>query len=301
MSGVGGRTVRAAAAAKLNLYLHVLGRRDDGYHELDSLIAFTGAHDVVSVTPAAGFSLTVEGPFAAPLLLEGPAGNLVSRAASLLADSLGRAPDVAITLTKNLPVASGIGGGSADAAATLRALAVLWDLAPDDPRPAALAPRLGADVPVCLFGRTAYFGGAGERVEAAPALPDAWLVLANPGVPVPTRDVFAARRGGWSAPARLERAPADAAELALMLRERGNDLQAPAQEVAPAVAEVLAALDVTPGCLLSRMSGSGATCFGLYADAEAAAAAARLLARVRPAWWVQAAALLPDVTGVEEG
>ncbi|HYC05136.1 MAG TPA: 4-(cytidine 5'-diphospho)-2-C-methyl-D-erythritol kinase [Azospirillaceae bacterium] len=293
--------VRAAAAAKLNLYLHALGRRPDGYHELDSLVGFASAHDLVEVAPADRFSLSIQGPFSGPLLFADPAENLVWRAAHALAEALGRPPHAAVTLTKNLPVASGIGGGSADAAAALRALAVLWDLPPDDPRPAAIAPTLGADVPVCLLSRTSYFGGAGERVAPAPELPETWLVLVNPGIHVMTRDVFAARTGPWSAAARLERAPDDVADLARMLAARGNDLQAPALSVAPVIGAALAALDVAPGCLLSRMSGSGATCFGLFRDADHAVAAAQLIARVRPDWWVKPAALLADVSGVEIG
>ncbi|WP_114394866.1 4-(cytidine 5'-diphospho)-2-C-methyl-D-erythritol kinase [Oleisolibacter albus] len=289
-------TVRVAAPAKLNLYLHVLGRRPDGYHLLDSLVAFAGIHDILSVRPADGFSLEITGPFAALLLAEDPAGNLVARAARGLAAALGRDPHVAITLDKRLPVAGGIGGGSADAAATLRALALLWGLAADDPRPLQVAPTLGADVPVCLFGRTAYFAGAGEVVEPAPALPaDLAVLLVNPGVGLNTRAVFQARQGGWRAAGRLERAPRDGADLTAMLRERHNDLMPPALALAPVVGEVVDALAAAPGCRLARMSGSGATCFGLFASlAEAEAAAGRLGAE-HPGWWVAAAPFVADV------
>lgn len=288
-------SVTAAAAAKLNLYLHALGKRADGYHELDSLVVFSSAHDVVRVTPADGFSLTIDGPFAGPLNQEASADNLVSRAALGLAQALGRAPDVAVTLTKNLPVASGIGGGSADAAATLTALARLWGLAADDQRLLTLAPRLGADVPVCVFGRTAYFGGAGEQVVAGPRLPDAGLLLVNPGVHMPTKDVFAARSGGWSAPGRFDRTPVDLPDLVHLLRQRHNDLQAPALSLSPKIGDVLGALDASPGCLWSRMSGSGATCIGIYASQEQAELAALLIARVRPEWWVMPSHLLHEV------
>lgn len=288
-------TVTAAAAAKLNLYLHALGKRPDGYHELDSLVVFASAGDVITVTPADGFSLTIDGPFGAPLMAEASGDNLVSRAAHRLAEAVGRRPDVAVRLTKNLPVASGIGGGSADAAATLRALARLWDLADDDPRLLAVAPRLGADVPVCLFGRTAYFGGAGEQVVPGPVLPDAGLLLVNPGVHMPTKDVFAARQGAWSQAGRLDRDPLDVEDLAHLLRRRHNDLGAAAQSLSPVIGDVLAALDASPGCLWSRMSGSGATCIGLYASPARAELAAELIARVRPDWWVMPAALLHEV------
>ncbi len=280
-----------AAPAKLNLYLHVLGRRADGYHELDSLVAFAGVGDRLTVAPAAGGPhLTITGPFAAPLAAEDPAGNLVTRAAVALAERLGRSPAVRIVLEKNLPVASGIGGGSADAAACLRALARLWGLPTGHPDLHELGARLGADVPVCLAGRPAYFGGVGDRLDPAPALPEVHVVLVNPGVPVPTPAVFRARQGDFSPSARFAHAPSDAAELAAVLAERRNDLTAPALSVAPAIATVLEALSATPGCLLARLSGSGATCFGLYATtAEADGAAARL---ARPGWWVHAGRLL---------
>ncbi|WP_448189140.1 4-(cytidine 5'-diphospho)-2-C-methyl-D-erythritol kinase [Azospirillum sp. sgz301742] len=280
-----------AAPAKLNLYLHVLGRRADGFHELDSLVAFADVGDRLTVSPAAdGPHLTITGPFAGPLIAEAPQSNLVTRAALALAERCGRTATVRIALEKNLPVASGIGGGSADAAACLRALARLWGLPADHPDLHAVGAGLGADVPVCLAGRPAYFGGIGDRLDPAPALPETHAVLVNPGVPVPTPAVFKARQGGFSPAARFGQAPADAAELAALLARRRNDLTEPALTVAPVIADVLAALEATPGCRLARLSGSGATCFGLYATAgDADAAAARL---ARPGWWVRAARLL---------
>ncbi|ACJ00543.1 4-(cytidine 5'-diphospho)-2-C-methyl-D-erythritol kinase [Rhodospirillum centenum] len=291
--------VRAAAPAKLNLYLHVLGRRPDGYHLLDSLVVFAGLCDVVEVAPAETFRLCIDGPFAAPLRAEDPERNLVTRACRRLAEAVGRAPDVAVTLHKRLPVAGGIGGGSSDAAAALRALAALWGLDPDDPRPAAVAPGLGADVPVCLHGRSAYFGGIGDVIDPAPALPPVWLVLVNPGIGLGTKEVFGARRDGFSTAGRLERAPADLSDFVTMLEERGNDLMAPAIALAPVVAEVLDALRGTAGCRLARMSGSGATCFGLFGSETDARAAAAGLRAARPGWWAEAAPLLPQVPAVE--
>lgn len=291
--------IRAAAAAKLNLYLHVLGRNADGYHRLDSLVAFASVHDVVEVAPSDYFSLSIQGPFALPLLMEDTDKNLVARAVKALAAELGRAPDVAVTLVKNLPVASGIGGGSADAAAALRAVAALWELPDDHPALATVAPKLGADVPVCLAGRTAYFAETGTVLTPAPDLPEGWVVLVNPGVGLHTAKVFGARTGAYSNPDRLDPMPADMVELAQALQQRRNDLTLAAQGLCPGVAEVLAALDATPGSLLARMSGSGATCFGLYADAESAVLAAQLIARARPQWWVQAAGLVNDVSGVQ--
>lgn len=283
------------APAKLNLYLHVVGRRADGYHELDSLAAFADVADTITVEPAAGDtpSLALSGPFAAALADEDPAGNLVVRAAVRLAGALGRPAAVHITLDKVLPVASGIGGGSADAAATLRALARMWNVPVNDRRLYDTAAALGADIPVCLAGQSRYMGGIGERLDPAPMLPETHAVLVNPGVPVATPAVFRLRNGAFSAPARFAEAPRDAVRLAALLAERHNDLTPPALQVAPAIGAVLEALAGTDGCLLSRLSGSGATCFGLYASAFEAAAAAEALAAARPGWWVKAAGLLP--------
>ncbi|MCA8931775.1 MAG: 4-(cytidine 5'-diphospho)-2-C-methyl-D-erythritol kinase, partial [Rhodospirillaceae bacterium] len=216
--------------------------------------------------------------------------NLVLRAAVALAERLGRPPAVQVALTKRLPVASGIGGGSADAAAVLRALGRLWDVSEADL--AAVAPGLGADVPVCLASRTRAVSGIGEVVEAAPALPPAGVVLANPGVALETPPVFKARTGPFSAADPLTAAPADAAALADALKRRRNDLAEPACRLCPVIAEVLEALAADRRCLLARMSGSGATCFGLYADAAIAAEAAKALRATHAGWWVAEAALL---------
>ncbi len=283
--------VRRAAPAKLNLYLHVLGRREDGYHLLDSLVAFADVGDEVTVRPAPELTLTVAGPFA-PSLTGSPADNLVWRAALALAQRAACPPAVAIELQKNLPVASGIGGGSSDAAATLSALAELWDLDLTAPRFAGLAASLGADVPVCLYGRTAWLGGIGEALAPAPALPPVSVVLANPGVAVATPAVFKARRGAFSAAARVEASPPDAMALASLLANRRNDLTEAAISVVPGIAKVLAALGSLEGALLARMCGSGATCYALFADDAAARASAARLGAAHPDWWVTAARLI---------
>lgn len=282
--------VRRAAPAKLNLYLHVTGRRDDGYHLLDSLVAFADVADVVTAADAEDLTLCISGPFAAALAEEGET-NLVWRAASALAERAGILARVALTLEKNLPVASGIGGGSSDAAATLHALAELWHLDLREQRFAGLPESLGADVPVCLLGRTAWLAGIGERVSPAPALPDCAVVLANPGIAVATPAVFKARTGAFSSPARFD-APRDVAGLVAALAERRNDLTDAAISLAPDVAEVIRALASEPGALLARMSGSGATCFALFAGLAAARAAAARLAAARPRWWVAAGRLI---------
>ena len=284
--------VRRAAPAKLNLYLHVLGRRDDGYHLLDSLVAFADIADLVTAHPAERLSLEITGPFASALQGGGATENLVWRAAVALAARAGIEPKAALTLEKNLPVASGIGGGSSDAAAALKALGELWRLDLGERKFQGLAQSLGADVPVCLFGETAWLGGIGEQVAPAPPLPRCAVVLVNPGVSLATPAVFKARTGPFSEPARFETAPADAETLARLLATRRNDLTPPAVAITPAISNVLRALEAEAGVLIARMSGSGATCFALFAEPDAAQAAARRLRAARPAWWVAAGSLL---------
>ena len=283
---VAAAAIAEPAPAKINLYLHVVGRRGDGYHLLDSLVVFADDGDVVDVAPSGDLRFAVTGPFAA----EVPAGddNLVVRAARALAAAAGRPPAASIQLDKRLPVASGIGGGSADAAAVLRALVRLWDVRIGEAALAKLALALGADVPMCLHRRPLFVGGIGEEITAAPALPACGLVLVNPRVPLPTPAVFKARTGAFSAPARFAATPADAAALAGLLAERGNDLATAAMGLLPAVGHALAALATAPGVLLARMSGSGATCFGVCADRAAATTAAAALAVNHPDWWVSA-------------
>ncbi len=280
----------AFAPAKVNLYLHVTGRRDNSYHTLDSLIAFAGVGDDVAVSSADDLSLTIDGPRAGGV----PTGaeNLVLRAAVALAEVAGIAPRAAIRLTKRLPAAAGIGGGSTDAAAALLALDRLWGLDLAAPELRSVGLSLGADVPVCLAGRPCFVGGIGEALDPVPPLPACWMVLANPGVATPTAPVFAARRGPFSVADRFAESPRDAAALAALLASRRNDLEAPARELVPAIGDVLAALGAQPGALLARMSGSGATCFALFAGASAARAGAAALAMEHPRWWIAPAPLL---------
>ena len=268
------------ARAKVNLYLRVTGRRADGYHLLDSLAVFADAKDIVTAGHAEDLTLDIRG--AEAVALSGEPDNLVLRAARALAEATGRAPKAAITLTKLLPVASGIGGGSADAAAALRVLDALWETGLDHAALEAIAAQLGADVPVCIASRPARMMGVGEILSAAPELPACGLLLANPRIALPTPQVFRARRGDFSPPAEMPARLADAAAVADWLRPLGNDLQDAALSLCAAIAEVLSAIAAQPGCLLARMSGSGATCFGLFATPAQAQAAAKAL----PAdWW----------------
>ena len=274
------------ARAKINLYLHVVGRRSDGYHLLDSLVVFAETGDAIAVAPADDLSLTIDGPFAGKLAADDD--NLVLRAARGLRDLAGVSAGAAITLTKNLPVASGIGGGSADAAATLEALIALWRIGPDRTALERLALSLGADVPVCLAGKASFMGGVGEEIVPTEEMPPAHLLLVNPGVATPTPAVFKARRGGFSGAGRWAVAPSDVMDMAAALRTRTNDLTDAAISVTPEIRDVLAAIEGTERCLLARLSGSGATCFGLYAIAADAEKARKAVLAAHPGWWTVA-------------
>jgi 4-diphosphocytidyl-2-C-methyl-D-erythritol kinase len=256
------------ARAKLNLALHVRARRPDGYHAIETLFAFVEHGDVLRVGAAEAQNMRVTGPFAEALAGEGD--NLVTRAAAHFREAFGGGAH-AIELEKHLPVSSGIGGGSADAAATLRALARLNGIAVDDRRLFEIAGVLGSDVPACLLGRTAMGWGRGEQLEPVPGMPGMPVLLVNPGVAVSTAEVF--RR--WDG---VDRGPLGADPLA-----GRNDLEAPARAIAPVIGDVLAALAAQSGTVLVRMSGSGATCFALFATPAACALAAKRVAR--PGWW----------------
>ncbi len=264
------------APAKINLSLHVIGQRPDGYHLLDSLVVFADFGDRISARPFKGLSLSITGPEGAQL--SAGADNLVLRAARLMG-----AHDLALTLEKRLPVSSGIGGGSSDAAACLRLLSRrLGTALPDGKRVLAL----GADVPVCLVPQACRMQGIGEKITAVPALPPLWMVLANPRREVSTAHVFAALAGRENAP--MPAALPDwrnASGFCDWLSKQRNDLEAPAIQTCPVIGQVLDVLGATEGCALARMSGSGATCFGVYGDAAAAQAAAAAIRRAFPDWW----------------
>jgi 4-diphosphocytidyl-2-C-methyl-D-erythritol kinase len=282
--------LREPARAKVNLFLHVTGKRADGYHLLDSLAVFPAVGDALVAEPADDVSLTLTGRFGATLAAE--PDNLVLRAARALAERCRVNTGAALLLDKQLPIASGIGGGSADAAAALRLLSRLWSIDPGPDALIELAAALGADVPVCLLSEPARMQGIGEILVDAPSLPDCGMVLINPGVAVSTPDIFRARSDGFSAIADLPRGWSDATGMAATLAGTRNDLEPPAMSLCPEIPEVLQALRTDPHCLLARMSGSGATCFGLFADATSAEQAAARLQR--PGWWVWGGAMLGD-------
>lgn len=282
------------APAKVNLTLRVLGRRDDGYHEIESLVAFASIGDRVSFIRGDALKLVVRGPNAAAVG-EGD-DNLVLKAARSLAVQRGDIVLGAFQLDKRLPVAAGLGGGSADAAAALRLLARANVMARDDPYLHAAARATGADVPVCLDPRPRIMRGIGELLSAPLTLPPLPAVLVNPGVAVATKEVFSAWKGSAAAPSILldlavigQSAGRD--QLLDVLAAQSNDLERPAIALAPPIAEVLAALRGLAGCRLARMSGSGATCFALFGVIAEARAAAKVLRAEQPQWWVRATTL----------
>ncbi|MGV2107623.1 4-(cytidine 5'-diphospho)-2-C-methyl-D-erythritol kinase [Agrobacterium vitis] len=282
---------REIAAAKINLALHVTGRRDDGYHLLDTLVTFAEHGDVITVETARQDEFTLSGRFAGQLQSEDPAGNLVIRARDLLRTAtLAKglpAPPVAISLQKNLPIASGIGGGSADAAATLRALQRLWESHLEPAALEDLALKLGADVPMCLASTSLRATGIGEALTPLPALPRFGLLLGNPLQAVSTPAIFKAMTRRDNPPIGPLPPLAKQALWTEALRRLRNDLQPAAETLCPHIAELSRMIEAT-GALVTRMSGSGATCFGLYPTYDAAFAAEKLLLTARPDWYFQA-------------
>ncbi len=299
------------APAKINLYLHITGVREGGLHELSSLVVFADISDRVTALATSDNTLTLnlDGPFGGDL--SAGEDNLVLKAARLLAERAGMPAGGRLTLEKNLPVASGIGGGSADAAATLRALVGAWGL--DDGKNGDavttlttlwgglehlhldLAAQLGADVPVCLRANPQMVAGIGERLSPAPALAPLWVVLANPLQAVSTAGVFEdfQQSGvGFSTARPLSQSMDNIGQLVRELAARQNDLEAPATRLEPAARAVLSRLEALDGQLLSRMSGSGATGFALFDGEAGASRAATELAGLEPRWWVVAAAVL---------
>ncbi len=286
------RTLTIFAPAKVNLYLHVTGRLENGYHTLDSLAAFADIGDSIAISPAPEFSFGVEGPCAAAF---GPkerdaspdSSNLAVQAVWAFSRAAQKIPNLRVTLTKNLPLASGLGGGSADAAAVIWGLAEWWNIPRKAPWLHGLAARLGADIPVCLDCTPARMRGIGDILDPVPALPEIPVVLAHPGKPCRTAEVFSRFTGNFREPAALPEHWEDIDTLVAFLKDRDNDLLPAALQAAPAIGDVLDDLGGRKGCLLARMSGSGSACFGLFADEKHARKAAKAIARDNPGWWVK--------------
>lgn len=297
-AGIGQPALEEIARAKVNLTLRVIGRRADGYHDLESVVAFADCADRLSLSPAADLTLTATGPGAQDC---GEAGdNLVTKAARLLGEQVAGMTSGTFALDKHLPVAAGIGGGSADAAAALRLLARANQLELDDPRLLDAARLTGADVPVCLQSRACVMTGIGDNLLPL-ELPRLPCVMVNPRVPVATKDVFqklGLRNGQLRVgPADVLKAPswpdggASVVDWIAAVAAGTNDLEAPALKVEPVIGDVLTALRDAEGVRLARMSGSGATCFALFDDDADARRAAEAIATAHPEWWVHAGAL----------
>ncbi|MEO1014742.1 MAG: 4-(cytidine 5'-diphospho)-2-C-methyl-D-erythritol kinase [Pseudomonadota bacterium] len=281
------------APAKINLYLHVGPLRADGLHDLASLFVFADVGDVITARPASDLSLDVTGPFAGPLLGEDLSRNLVLRAARALRAETGVEAGAALTLDKRLPIAAGIGGGSADAAAALRALVRLWKVDLSDDALSRLAFRLGADVPACLAAAPVYVTGAGEIITTGPILPPLWVCLVNPLTPTPTGPIFRAfdsANPNPPTPFLTRPASPDAAAFNFAMDASRNDLEPHAVVRAPIVSDVISYLKSRPGARSARMSGSGATCFALFSSREAATRAARAARAF--GWWSASARIL---------
>src|SRR5260221_2702353 len=288
------------AYAKINLALHVTGQRADGYHLIETLVVFADYADVVSAGPSdeGRMRLSVRGPFAEPLGQSTPqGGNLALRAASelLRASGKAKAPATTLTLTKRIPIAAGLGGGSADAAAVLRLLNRYWKLDLDSGALAAIALKLGADVPMCLAATPLIASGIGEVITPVAGLPTMPIVLAHPGVPVPTAAGFAklAKKDGSPLPAPPKRF-GSLLDVLYWLRQARNDLAEPAAGVNPAAAAAAKALISDPECLFARMSGSGAAAVGIFATMAAAERAADRLRADKPQWWITPAITRPS-------
>lgn len=280
--------MRLFAPAKLNLYLHVTGRRADGFHLLDSAVVFVNVGDELELEDANALTLEVTGSCAQKLTHEVPENNLVFKAARLLQAHYGVQRGAHMRLHKNLPVGSGIGGGSSDAAAALRGLVMLWDIDAGEGDLHDIARRLGSDVPACLRARTLRMEGVGDQITP---LQDAqWpehFLLVNPMLPVLTADVYRALAGRFTPSGIVNWDALDNSSLLLQLQRYRNDLAAPAQELCPAITQVLQVIEQQGGCLLARMSGSGATCFGIFETAAQAQQAERILRSQQPDWWVK--------------
>lgn len=266
--------INELARAKINLCLHVIGQRDDGYHLLDSIVVFANIGDQITVKPSDGFSLKINGPFAHGL--SSGDDNLVLQAARVFAKDCKGA---AITLTKNLPVASGIGGGSADAGATLRAMARMTGA----PLPSDAGLSLGADVPVCLQSIPCRMEGIGDQITPLKCFPNQWAVLVCPTVKIATPDIFGALKAKENTPIGQMR---DQEPIGQFLRRQRNDLEKPSLAAAKEIGDCLDQIN-RQGSFLTRMSGSGATCFGLFETRQASEKAAQTLADSNPDWWIK--------------
>lgn len=280
------------APAKINLYLHVTGRLDNGYHTLDSLIAFADIGDQIIIEPATDFKLSIDGPYAGAFNAKerdaSPhSSNLLVQAVWSIAQAAQKVPNVHISLTKNLPLASGLGGGSADAAAAIWGLLEWWEISNQASYLPGLMARLGADIPVCLHCRPTRVRGIGDVLDPVPLLDEIPVILINPGKPCPTAEVFMHYAHDFKEPIPLPDDLEDFSTLVEFLRFQDNDLSRSACEIVPEIKSIIEALQGQDGCALARLSGAGATCFGLFKSEKDAQKAAREISANNPDWWVR--------------
>lgn len=292
MSKATPKTLTIFAPAKLNLFLHITKRLSNGYHALDSLVAFADIGDIITIESAPSFSFHVKGPFAdsfkeeeCSAFLNGE--NLVIKAARSLSQVADHSLNIKITLTKNLPLSSGLGGGSSDAAATIWGLQELWNLPHDADYIIPLMTKLGADVPVCLNCRPTIMQGVGDILLPAPTMPEIPLLLINPMISCATQDIFLHHNGTFKKKTSLPKSFNSVFDLAETLRTLENDLFEPALNLIPKIGNVINALNAQEHCLFSRMSGSGASCFGLFETIEHAENTAEKISAENPDWWVK--------------
>ena len=277
------KDLKIIAPAKVNLFLHVTGKRKDGYHLLQSLVTFANYGDNLTITPAEHFSITIDNPFTA--LDE--ENNLVTRAANTLAQTLQKDLDCNIHLTKKIPIGAGLGGGSADAATTIKGLLQYWNESISGSQLDEILVSLGADVPICYQNQSAIIQGIGEEIIPLPSLPDLPTLLVYPNKFCPTIDIFKTYEKDFSSPIPIPEKFTVKEDLYDFLKQQTNDLTQAACHQIPTIKDVLTLINKQQGCALSRMSGSGSSCFGLFDNVENSQAAALSIQKENPDWWVQ--------------
>jgi 4-diphosphocytidyl-2-C-methyl-D-erythritol kinase len=290
------KTLNIFSPAKINLYLHVTGRRNDGYHEIDSLISFADIGDTITIEQDSEFRFIIDGPFAKAFNSKETdaspdSANITVKAAWAMARAAQKKPEFKITLTKNLPLASGIGGGSGNAAAVIRGLCDWWGVPRNETFVQKICAGLGADVPVCFAGNNTFIHGIGDVLTPAPVMPEIPIVLVNPMRACSTKNVFMNYTGGFRNQLPRPENIQTFEKLMSLLQKCNNDLYDSALQTVPEISDVLKSLHTQAGCALARMSGSGATCFGLFDNAKDAINAHENISRVYPNWWVRTGTL----------
>ena len=284
------KPISLLAPAKVNLFLHISGKRSDGLHLLDSLITFAGIYDSITIKPSPELNLSLKGPFSNKnISIE---NNLVLKATKALAKYSNIEPKIDIVVTKEIPVASGLGGASVDAAATLKLLKIYWDLNIGNRALYNIAENLGADVPACLVGKTIRVEGVGEILKEAKELPPCWFVFVNPGTQLITKEVFELRSDVFNNKYKNEKYPDNIHELEQMFSKTQNGLLKPAIQLVPEIELVIKKLRDTKNIIDARLNGSGATCFGIFPTENDAKIAVQTITKGNPHWWIKAAPLI---------